>query len=68
MLQVAEREKQRYLTIEDVENFPCKDLHIIDKLWVKYSYDKFGFSVQKEIYQSLGGTTRMASGGWGELR
>ncbi len=28
----------------------------IDQLWVKYSDGKFGFSVQKRIYQSLGGT------------
>jgi serine/threonine-protein kinase len=39
-----------------VENFPCQDLGTIDKLWVKYSDGKFGFSVQKKIYQDLGGT------------
>ncbi|MFM6253057.1 MAG: GUN4 domain-containing protein, partial [Dolichospermum sp.] len=27
-----------------------------DKLWVKYSDGRFGFSVQKRIYQGLGGT------------
>ncbi|MFM6267541.1 MAG: GUN4 domain-containing protein, partial [Dolichospermum sp.] len=32
------------------------DLSIIDKLWVKYSDGRFGFSVQKRIYQGLGGT------------
>jgi hypothetical protein len=32
-------------------------LHIIDKLWVKYSNGNFGFSVQKAIYQNLGGTS-----------
>ncbi|WP_371416787.1 GUN4 domain-containing protein [Dolichospermum sp. UHCC 0259] len=26
-----------------------------DQLWVKYSDGKFGFSVQKRIYQGLGG-------------
>ena len=44
------------MSIEDVENFPCQDLGTIDKLWVKYSGGKFGFSVQKQIYQDLGGT------------
>ena len=29
---------------------------IRDRLWVKYSGGKFGFSVQKQIYQDLGGT------------
>ncbi|MBK1989486.1 GUN4 domain-containing protein [Sphaerospermopsis aphanizomenoides BCCUSP55] len=56
MLKVANREKQGYLTVEDIDNFPCHDLHIIDQLWVKYSEERFGFSVQKKIYQELGGT------------
>ncbi|MBC6434434.1 GUN4 domain-containing protein [Nostoc sp. HG1] len=36
-------------------NFPCTDLRTIDRLWVKYSNGHFGFSVQKEIYLSVGG-------------
>lgn len=32
-----------------------KDLNTIDKLWKKYSNDRFGFSVQKRIWKSLGG-------------
>ncbi|NJL64237.1 MAG: GUN4 domain-containing protein [Methylacidiphilales bacterium] len=55
MLQVAGKEKQRYLDVEDIDNFPCEDLRIIDTLWVSASNGHFGFSVQKEIYQSLGG-------------
>jgi hypothetical protein len=56
MLEVAGRESQGWLEVEDVGNFPCQDLGTIDKLWVKYSDGKFGFSVQKQIYQDLGGT------------
>ncbi|MDE5085000.1 MAG: GUN4 domain-containing protein, partial [Trichodesmium sp. St18_bin1] len=56
MLEAAGRESQGYLDIEDVKNFPCQDLGTIDKLWVKYSGGKFGFSVQKQIFQDLGGT------------
>jgi hypothetical protein len=56
MLEVAGRESQGWLGVKDVENFPCQDLGTIDKLWVKYSGGKFGFSVQKQIYQDLGGT------------
>ncbi|MDM3859571.1 MAG: GUN4 domain-containing protein [Aphanizomenon gracile PMC644.10] len=41
---------------EDIDNFPCADLRTIDQLWVKYSNGRFGFSVQKRIYQGLGGT------------
>ncbi|CBN55926.1 hypothetical protein OSCI_2570004 [Kamptonema sp. PCC 6506] len=31
-------------------------MRTIDQLWVKYSNGRFGFSVQKRIYQSLGET------------
>ena len=50
MLQVASREKEGWLRVEDRENFPCEDLRAIDKLWVKYSNGRFGFSVQKRIW------------------
>ncbi|MDB9373122.1 serine/threonine-protein kinase [Nodularia sphaerocarpa] len=56
MLAVAKREKEGYLNEESIDNFPCEDLRTIDQLWVKYSNGRFGFSVQKRIYQSLGGT------------
>ncbi len=56
MLKVAGREKERWLDTESIDNFPCEDLRTIDQLWVKYSNGRFGFSVQKRIYQSLGGT------------
>ncbi|MFM6004898.1 MAG: GUN4 domain-containing protein, partial [Sphaerospermopsis kisseleviana] len=54
MLRVANREKQRWLNVKSFDNFPCVDLRTIDGLWVKYSNGRFGFSVQKRIYQSLG--------------
>ncbi|MGB3789821.1 MAG: GUN4 domain-containing protein, partial [Phormidesmis sp.] len=40
---------------EDLLNFPCEPLKAIDGLWVKHSGGKFGFSVQKEMYQECGG-------------
>ncbi|MBD2139094.1 GUN4 domain-containing protein [Anabaena sp. FACHB-1237] len=60
MLAVAKREKEGWLDDEHIynfpDNFPCADLRTIDQLWVKYSNGRFGFSVQKRIYQGLGGT------------
>jgi len=64
MLKVAGRESEGWLNIEDIENFPCQDLGTIDKLWVKYSNGKFGFSVQKQIYQGLGGTKQYDEKVW----
>jgi hypothetical protein len=56
MFKVVNRKSQDDLDVRDIENFPCSDLRIIDQLWVYPSKGHFGFSVQKEIYQSLGGT------------
>ena len=44
------------LTPEDIQHFPCNDLMVIDRLWRKYSGDRFGFSVQLQTYQEVGGT------------
>ena len=56
MLQAAKREKEGWLSNEDMDKFSCEDLRIIDQLWLDFSKGKFGFSVQKDIYQNLGGT------------
>ncbi len=58
MCKVAGREKEGWLDRESIDKFPCEDLRTIDQLWVKYSNGHFGFSVQKRIYQSLGGTRK----------
>ncbi|HEY9703272.1 MAG TPA: GUN4 domain-containing protein [Allocoleopsis sp.] len=50
MLKIAAREKNNYLRVEDCRNFPREELRIIDQLWLQYSQNKFGFSVQKEIW------------------
>jgi uncharacterized caspase-like protein len=51
MREVMNREKSRWLRMKDIEEFPCRDLQNIDRLWVKYSNGKFGFSVQGKIWQ-----------------
>ena len=64
MLAVAKREKEGWLDDKSIDNFPCADLRTIDQLWVKYSGGKFGFSVQKRIYQGFGGTREHNSDIW----
>lgn len=56
MFEVMKRQKEGWLRVEDINNFPLLDLRNIDHLWVKYSQDKFGFSVQREIYLKCGAT------------
>lgn len=46
------------LFIEHVRAFPCTDLRTLDALWTWASRGRFGFSVQFNIYHSLGGTDR----------
>ncbi len=39
------------LQAKQLQGFPCTDLRILDQLWLKYSQGRFGFSVQKAIWQ-----------------
>jgi hypothetical protein len=55
MLQAVGRKENDWIRDEELLNFPCADLRTIDQLWVKYSNGRFGFSVQKKIYLSVGG-------------
>jgi eukaryotic-like serine/threonine-protein kinase len=64
MLKVANREAEGWLDVKDIDKFPCEDLRQIDRLWVKYSNGRFGFSVQKQIYQQLGGTRQYDEKVW----
>lgn len=43
------------ITPDDIETFPVGPLRIVDRLWRKYSNDRFGFSIQLKIYKELGG-------------
>lgn len=55
MLKASGRETQcGWLYYKDIENFPCTDLRTIDQLWIKYSDGRFGFSLQKRIWESVG--------------
>ncbi|MBO3462220.1 GUN4 domain-containing protein [Aetokthonos hydrillicola Thurmond2011] len=46
--------QRKWLYFSEVENFPSLDLQTMNNLWVVYSEGKFGFSVQREIWLSLG--------------
>jgi serine/threonine protein kinase len=55
MLEVMGQQQRGYLDEADIEKFPCKDLCTINQLWVNYSNNRFGFSVQKHIWLKEGG-------------
>ncbi|GAB1541489.1 hypothetical protein NUACC21_41600 [Scytonema sp. NUACC21] len=43
--------RQNTLSSVNLQQLPCEDLHNIDRLWRKYSNERFGFSVQARIFQ-----------------
>lgn len=55
MLDVANRKGVGFLNSFTIKPFPCQDLQLIDRLWLKFSGGHFGFSVQKDIYLRCGG-------------
>ncbi|BAZ68264.1 MAG: GUN4 domain-containing protein [Pelatocladus maniniholoensis HA4357-MV3] len=57
LLKAAGREKEGWLNIQSINQLPCIDLFTIDQLWLKYSNGRFGFSVQKSIWESVGAQT-----------
>ncbi|XWK89920.1 MAG: serine/threonine-protein kinase [Phormidium sp.] len=42
-----------YLQLSDIERLPDEDLHTVDRLWVKYSQQHFGFSIQAYIFSAV---------------
>ena len=54
MIRAVGKESGQCFSSDELLNFPCADLRTIDRLWVKYSQGKFGFSVQKQIYVKCG--------------
>ena len=55
ILKQANRVKEGWLDYGATERLPCQLLQELDNLWVKYSQGRFGFSIQRRIWQGLGG-------------
>ena len=45
---------RKWVYFTEVESFPVRDLRTLDRLWLMYSAGKFGFSVQRKIWLSVG--------------
>lgn len=54
MIRAVDKQPGDWFKEKELLNFPCIDLRTIDRLWVKYSRNKFGFSRQKKIYVECG--------------
>ena len=73
MLKAGSQLEQGVLTEANTRYFPCNDLLTVDKLWRYYSGDRFGLSVQSNIWVSIGGKNEKSVRrferrvGWGEV-
>jgi hypothetical protein len=56
ILSVTKAPDLESISPNDVRQFPCNELYVIDRLWTNYSQGRFGFSVQVQLYQSVGGS------------
>ena len=54
IVKAAKRESRGYLDFNGIKNFPCTDLQIINRLWIQFSNDCFGFSIQRQIWEKCG--------------
>ncbi|MEG4444859.1 GUN4 domain-containing protein [Microcoleus sp. AT9_B5] len=55
ILRVAKYDaKESYITPQIPQHTPCEDICTIDRLWLKYSNGRFGFSVQRRIISAIG--------------
>lgn len=46
--------QRKWLYFTEIDQFPITDLHTINTLWLIHSEGKFGFSIQREIWLSVG--------------
>lgn len=71
MLEVAGRQQQGKLEAEDLKNFPCEDLRVINTLWDKSSKGHFSLSKQRRIWQSTDVNSNLGKFithvGWGRI-
>lgn len=54
LLELAHREKDGWLQPDDIKKLSPQSLLAIDKLWTKYSDNRFGFSIQSKLWRGLG--------------
>jgi len=55
ILDISGQAELEELRPEEIAQIDCSELQVIDRLWLNYSEERFGFSIQAKIYQDLGG-------------
>lgn len=67
ILKAANRKEQGHLDANSITQLSCEYLQIIDRLWIKFSHNRFGFSVQNQIYRKVGGTENFEQITWAKF-
>jgi eukaryotic-like serine/threonine-protein kinase len=58
-LELTDRTKQWSLKADQLSQISCEYLININDLWLNYSENKFGFSLQRNLWQELGGQNKI---------
>jgi len=53
IIEICGRQEQDWLRVKDLTKLTCKDLQTIDRLWMKYSSNRFGISIQRKIFETF---------------
>lgn len=64
ILKITDTTVKGALNIQEIQSFPLQDLKTLNLLWTEFSGGHFGFSVQKQIYQRLGGSLTLDYAVW----
>ncbi|MGL6339497.1 MAG: GUN4 domain-containing protein, partial [Waterburya sp.] len=59
LLTLVGKQSHEHLNQEDLKQISPEQLNILDQLWSTYSNERFSWSVQKQIWQKLGGQARV---------
>lgn len=53
ILQLAWRQEEGSLSMDDINNLPVTDIRTINQLWEYYSHGRFGLNIQQRIWQEV---------------
>ncbi|MEL6582108.1 MAG: GUN4 domain-containing protein, partial [Cyanobacteria bacterium J06621_12] len=53
MLELSDRQQHKWIDLKAMNKVDCQYISDVDKLWLKYSQGKFGFSVQRSIWDKI---------------
>lgn len=58
ILKICDRQREGWLRREDIAKISCEELFKIDNLWKQFSFHRFGFSTQQQLWEEVGGDSQ----------